>query len=142
MNGQSPFEFLLLGMVEEMRRFRRSLRHAIDGIIYAVSHEKNFRCEMVVALFVVTLILGFKVKNWEAIILILMIMWVLILELINTVLERVVDILKPRIHPYARLIKDLMAAVVLISSIVAVIVGVIIFYPYVRDLTVLLLLVN
>jgi len=67
-------------------------------------------------------------------------MWVLILELINTVVERVVDILKPRIHPYARLIKDLMAAVVLISSIVAVIVGIIIFYPYFRDLSVALLL--
>ena len=61
-------------------------------------------------------------------------MFVLIFELTNTVLERVVDILKPRIHPYARLIKDLMAAVVLISSIVSVIVGVIIFYPYIKDL--------
>jgi diacylglycerol kinase len=48
--------------------------------------------------------------------------------------------LKPRIHPYARLIKDLMAAVVLISSIVALIVGIIIFYPYIRDLAIALLL--
>jgi len=58
---------------------------------------------------------------------------VLIMELINTVFERVVDILKPRIHPYARVIKDLMAATVLITSIVAVIVGVIIFYPYIQE---------
>jgi len=127
-------------MVEEAQRFKRSLRHAIDGIVYAVSRERNFRIEIVVAFFVVVFILVFKVKNWEAIILILMMMWVLILELINTVLERVVDILKPRIHPYARLIKDLMAAVVLISSIVALIVGIIIFYPYIRDLAIALLL--
>jgi diacylglycerol kinase len=127
-------------MVEELRRFKRSLKHAIDGIVYAVSRERNFRIEIVVAFFVVVFILVFKVKNWEAIILILMMMWVLILELINTVLERVVDILKPRIHPYARLIKDLMAAVVLISSIVALIVGIIIFYPYIRDLAIALLL--
>lgn len=64
----------------------------------------------------------------------LIIMWVLITELTNTVVERVVDILKPRIHPYARLVKDIMAAVVLISSIMAVVVGVIIFYPYFRSL--------
>ena len=127
-------------MVEEARRFKRSLRHAIDGIVYAVSRERNFRFEIVMAVVVIVFILVFKVKNWEAIILILMIMWVLILELINTVLERVVDILKPRIHPYARLIKDLMAAVVLISSIVALIVGIIIFYPYIRDLAIALLL--
>ena len=100
-------------MVEKARRFGRSLKHAIDGVCYAVCHEKNFRTEIALAVIVIVFILVFKVKNWEAIILVLMIMWVLILELINTVVERVVDILKPRIHPYARLIKDLMAAVVL-----------------------------
>lgn len=127
-------------MVEEVRKFRRSVKHAIDGIVYAISRERNFRIEMVVAFFVVVFILVFKVKNWEAVILMLMIMWVLILELINTVVERVVDILKPRIHPYARLIKDLMAAVVLISSIMAIIIGIIIFYPYLRDLSITFLL--
>jgi len=124
-------------MVEELRRFRRSFGHALDGIKYAVVHEKNFRIELVLALIVVFLIFFLKVKNWEAIILLLMIMWVLVSELTNTVFERVVDILKPRIHPYARLIKDLMAAVVLISSIASVVVGIIIFYPYFRDLIVL-----
>lgn len=113
--------------------FKRSLRHAFDGIAYAVAHEKNFRIELVIAFFVLLFIFFFKVKNWEAIILLLMIMWVLISELTNTVLERVVDILKPRIHPYARLIKDLMAAVVLISATVAVVIGIIIFYPYIRE---------
>jgi diacylglycerol kinase len=129
---------MLKHMVEEIRRFKRSLGHALDGIKYAASHEKNFRIELLVGFMVLALIFIFKVKNWEAIILILMMMWVFISELTNTVLERVVDILKPRIHPYARLIKDLMAAVVLISSIVSVIVGIIIFYPYFRDLIVML----
>ena len=123
-------------MKNKIRNFRKSLGHAIDGLSYATAHERNFRIELFVALFVLGFIFVFKVKNWEAIVLILMIMWVLISELTNTVLERVVDILKPRIHPYARLIKDLMAAVVLISSLVAIIVGVIIFYPYVRDMIV------
>ena len=125
-------------MREEIKRFKRSLGHALDGIRYAVSHEKNFRIELLVGFMVLFLIFVFKVKNWEAIILILMMMWVFISELTNTVLERVVDILKPRIHPYARLIKDLMAAVVLISAVVSVIVGIIIFYPYFRDLAVML----
>lgn len=122
---------------KETERFKRSLCHALDGIKYAVSHERNFRIEIMVAFLVIFMIFFFKVKNWEAILLILMIMWVLIFELVNTVLERVVDILKPRIHPYARLIKDLMASVVLISSIVAIIVGVIIFYPYISSFIVL-----
>jgi undecaprenol kinase len=125
-------------MRNEWKRFRRSLGHALDGLSYAVAQERNFRIELSVAFFVCFFIFVFKIKNWEAIVLILMIMWVLIAELANTVLERVVDILKPRIHPYARLIKDLMASIVLISSTVAIIVGIIIFYPYFRDLIVLL----
>lgn len=126
-------------MGEELQKFKRSLRHAFDGLAYAVQRERNFRIELVLAFAVLALIFVFKVKNWEAIVLILMIMWVLITELTNTVLERVVDMLKPRIHPYARLIKDIMAAVVLISSIVALLVGVIIFYPYVRNLVSIML---
>lgn len=125
-------------MGNELRRFKRSLKHALDGLGYAIKNEKNFRVEVVIAVVVLLAVYLLKVKNWEAIILILMIMFVLISELTNTVLERVVDILKPRIHPYARLIKDLMAAVVLITSMVSVIIGVIIFYPYLRDLAVLL----
>ncbi len=117
-------------MKEGIKKFLKSLRHAIDGLSYAATHEKNFRIEIVVAVLVVFFIFIFKVKGWEAIVLILMIMWVLIAELINTVLERIVDILKPRIHPYAHLIKDLMAGAVLISAVVAIIVGIIIFYPY------------
>ncbi|NTV40876.1 MAG: diacylglycerol kinase [Candidatus Moranbacteria bacterium] len=125
-------------MKNAIRNFRKSLGHAIDGLAYALKNEKNFRIEILIAIFVVAFILLFKIKNWEAIVLILMIMWVLIAELINTVLERIVDILKPRIHPYARLIKDLMAGAVLISSLVAIIVGLIIFFPYLKGLLQLL----
>ena len=125
-------------MIDELKRFKRSVRHALDGLVYVVKHEKNFRIELVVGFFVVLFVLIFKIKNWEAIVLLLMIMWVLIFELINTVLERVVDILKPRIHPYARLIKDIMAGVVLISASISIIVGILIFYPYVHDLLLLL----
>jgi diacylglycerol kinase len=117
-----------------IRNFRKSLGHAIRGLFYVLKNERNFQIELVIAVGVFFLVWYFKIKNWEAIILILIIMWVLISELINTVMERIVDILKPRIHPYARLIKDIMAAVVLISSIVAVIVGIIIFLPYIKAL--------
>lgn len=117
-----------------MKKFKKSLKCAFRGIIYVIKNERNFRIELMIAAVIVFLIFFIKLKGWEAIILILMIMWVLITELINTVLERVVDILKPRIHPYARLVKDIMASVVLISCLIAVIVGVVIFLPYFREI--------
>ncbi|MFA4817966.1 MAG: diacylglycerol kinase family protein [Parcubacteria group bacterium] len=121
-------------MTQQIRQFGRSCRHACRGLKYVLANERNFQIELVIGLLVVILIFVFKVKNWEAVILMLMIMWVLITELTNTVVERVVDILKPRIHPYARLVKDIMAAVVMISATMAIVVGVIIFYPYFRNI--------
>ena len=126
-------------MVEELVRLKKSFSHAFDGLAYAIRRERNFRIELLVGVVVLGMIFVLKVKNWEAILLILMIMWVLILELINTVLERIVDMLKPKVHPYSKLIKDVMAAVVLISAFVAVIVGIIIFYPYARSVATQLL---
>jgi diacylglycerol kinase len=55
---------------------------------------------------------------------------VLALELANTALERVMDILKPRVHPYARVIKDMMAGAVLLTSLAAIAIAIVIFLPY------------
>jgi len=119
--------------MERIKQFSHSLRHALRGLGYAFRSEKNFQNEIVVTIIVVAAMIYFDLTRAEMVAIIFMIMTVLIMELINTVFERVVDILKPRIHPYARVIKDLMAATVLITSIVAVIVGVIIFYPYIQE---------
>lgn len=119
-----------------MKSFTNSIVAAFRGFLFALNHERNFRIELYGAAAVIFLIFLFDIKSWQAIILILLIMLVLAMELVNTVVERVVDILKPRVHPYARVIKDLMASVVLLSSITALIVGAMIFHPYVRDLIV------
>ena len=53
----------------------------------------------------------------------------LILEIINTIFERLLDLLKPRLHQYVKDIKDMTAAAVFISSLAAIIIGLIIFLP-------------
>ncbi|MDH4330139.1 MAG: diacylglycerol kinase [Candidatus Moranbacteria bacterium] len=119
---------------ERMGSFQKSVRNAFRGLIYVTKTEKNFQMELLAALVVVVLTIFLNVESWEAVILIFLVMWILVAELINTVLEKVVDIMKPRIHPYARIIKDIMAATVLISSIFSLAVGVIIFWPYIEKL--------
>lgn len=118
--------------MERMKQFKRSLMHALSGLKYAITHEKNFQNEVVIGFLVVVAMFYFKVTRGEAVVLTLVISLVLVMELLNTILERIVDILKPRIHPYARLVKDLMAAGVLVSSIFAAIIGLIIFIPYIQ----------
>ena len=117
--------------MERILRFKKSLSYALRGLTYVIKHEKNFQNELVATILVIIAMIYFHVTRGEMIVLFLVIAGVLIMELSNTVIERVVDILKPRVHPYARLIKDLMAASVLLTALLAAIVGLIIFIPYV-----------
>jgi len=119
--------------MNRFQQFKKSFFHAMRGMKYVIFHEKNFQNELAIAFVVVVSMICFQVTRAEMIVLILVIFGVFVMELFNTVVERVVDILKPRVHPYARLIKDLMAAGVLMTSILAVIVGVLIFTPYVLE---------
>jgi undecaprenol kinase len=116
--------------MQRIKEFTHSCRHAMRGLIYALKNEKNFQNEVAIGILVVVGMLYFHVTRAEMVVLFIVIMEVLVFELLNTIMERVVDILKPRVHPYAKLIKDLMAGTVLLSSILAIIIGLIVFVPY------------
>jgi undecaprenol kinase len=91
----------------------------------------DFRWHSIIALLVILIMLYIGVARSDAIVIILVITFVLTLEIVNTVVERLVDMLKPRLHTYAESIKDLTAALVLIGSLAAVIIGILVFYPYI-----------
>lgn len=119
--------------MQRLKSFTRSLRHAVNGLSYAIRNEKNFQNELVVACLIILAMAYYKVSPSEMIVLFLVMMGVLVMELLNTVMERIADILKPKIHPYIRVVKDLMAASVLVSSLLAIIVGMIIFIPHIME---------
>ncbi|MFZ5364434.1 MAG: diacylglycerol kinase [Patescibacteria group bacterium] len=113
-----------------LSRLIKSFHYAGRGLVRVFREEQSFRIQVFVGFLVLILALIFNIKVWEAIALLLVIMMVLVLELINSVFERVVDVLKPRMHPYVETVKDIMAAVVLLSSFGAIIVGLLILGPY------------
>jgi len=115
---------------DRINYFLESFNYATRGITYAWRTEQNFRAEVVIAVLVVLMVLIFPLRPIEQVLVGLLIVWVLTLELINTVLERMADIVKPKAHPYIKITKDLMAGAVLISAAGAAVIGIIIFYPY------------
>ena len=117
-----------------MKDALRSFSFAARGFRYVVNGERNFRIELFVAAVVLFGMYAFDLSTSERVVLVLCIVWVLTLELVNTAVERIIDVLKPRIHPYARVIKDVMAAAVLVSSGGALLIGLIIFLPKILDL--------
>ena len=119
--------------VFNLKKFSRSFSHAIRGF-RCVLKEQNFRVQILFSIVVIFLILFFGLKIWEAAALVMMIVLVLVLEIINSIFERIMDILEPRVHPYAKTVKDMMAAAVLIASIGAAFVGIVIFWPYFENI--------
>ena len=114
----------------DFRRLLQSFKDAINGVKYVFSNEQNFRIQVYLAIFVLILISILGLRNSEIIIIILMIAIVLILELLNSALEKFADLLKPRLSVQIQIIKDILAAMVFLSSIVAIIIGSIILWPY------------
>lgn len=106
-----------------------SIKAAMRGLIYAFQRERNFRVETYVAVVIIGALFGLHASLIHSTIIVTMIFLVFMIELMNTAIERVVDILKPQKHPYAGVIKDVSAASVLVLSIGASIVGVMIFVP-------------
>lgn len=105
------------------------LPFAVNGIIEAIKRERNFRIHLWITLIVVIAGLYVNLQMMEWIFIILAIHMVLITELINSVVERVIDYLRPEYHPKAKIIKDIAAGIVLLSAITSVIIGLLIFWP-------------
>jgi diacylglycerol kinase len=111
------------------RRLFKSFKYAVSGLLYVLKEEQNFRVHIFASFIVVVLMFVLGVSKYEAFILIISISLVLIGELVNSIFERIVDILKPRLHPYAGKVKDMMAAVVLVAALSSIIIGLWIFVP-------------
>lgn len=113
-----------------VKRLLQSFRHAFRGVEYTFKHEQNFRVQMSIAFFVVVSTFVFNITKFESIILYLMITIVLLLELLNTAFEKTLDLLKPRMSLHVQVVKDIMAAMVLLAACAAAIIGLTILLPH------------
>ena len=111
-----------------------SFGFAIQGLKTAVKKEPNFRIHVIigVATLITASILGFTALEW--LLLAFTITLVFLLELVNTTLESIVNLVSPKISEEARVAKDVSAAAVFLAALLAVIVGLILFIPKILSL--------
>lgn len=107
----------------------RSFGYAFEGLRTAYKNEPNLKIHALFALFALAIgaLLGLSVVEW--LLLTFTIFYVITLELLNSVLENVVNIVSPEIKSYAKIAKDVSAACVLLAAILSVIVGLALFVP-------------
>lgn len=116
--------------MKTLKQLGRSLHHALRGVKVVWHTENSFRIQVLVGAAAVVLAFIFPLQAWEQVVVLMLVGFVLIMELINSVLERLVDSFRSRVHPVVRDIKDIMAAAVFLASLSAAVVGLIIFIPH------------
>jgi diacylglycerol kinase len=107
----------------------KSFKCAFKGISHALE-EQTIKIFFVMAFLVIALMIFFETNLIEKALLLLCITVVLSLELINSQVEKTLDIVSPEFSEKVRKIKDISAGAVLIASLGSAIVGLLIFLPY------------
>lgn len=117
----------------DFNKLRLSFKYAFAGVFHALRHNQNLRIHFVAAILVVIASLFFHVNNFEKGILGVMILLVISAEMINTAIEEMVDFVVNEHKKEAKIAKDVAAGMVLLTAIGSVIVGILIFTPYIID---------
>ncbi|MDK2562773.1 diacylglycerol kinase [Romboutsia sedimentorum] len=108
---------------------------AIEGILYTFKSERNMKIHYFVAAIVLVASLFFGLTKLEMIVLIFAISLVVISEMFNTAIEKTIDMVTETYHPLAKIAKDVAAGGVLIATLNSVVVGYIIFYDKLTDVS-------
>lgn len=108
---------------------RKTFTNAFNGIKYFFKTERNGKIQAVVSIIIVVAGLYFHLSAFEWIITFLCIGMVLALEMLNSGLEYLCNLVHGEYHPIIKIIKDVAAGAVLFASIISSIIALIIFLP-------------
>lgn len=111
----------------------KSFGYAFKGLVVAVREQQNLKIHLAITLVVIALAYWLEVTMLEWCVLLILIGLVLAVELLNTAIENLVDLVTTEHHPLAGKVKDIAAAAVFVLAGISVIVGFIIFAPYVSE---------
>ena len=115
----------------DFKRFKKSFKDAYRGIVFVYKNEQNFRLQIFFSILVFIAMSLLGLTKGEKIVVSMLILLVLILEILNSVIEKFLDIIKPRMQIQVGIVKNIMAAMVLLASLSAVLIGLVIFTPYI-----------
>lgn len=112
-----------------MTRLTKSFGFAIKGIQYVFASEANIKIHLIVSLLVVICGFIFNISITEWLLCLLCMSIVIGMEMMNTAIENLVNLVSPEKNKTAGLVKDIAAGAVLITVVFSVIIGLIIFVP-------------
>jgi undecaprenol kinase len=106
-----------------------SFKFGFEGIAAAAAKERNVQIHLTISVIVILFGFVFSINKYEWIAIILAIGGMVSMEMMNTAIERTVDMYTKEYHPLAKQAKDIAAGAVLVFAIASVMIGLIIFLP-------------
>lgn len=106
-----------------------AFKYAFQGVYIFFSKDFNGRLELGIAIITIAASFVLHISKYEWIAVLLCIAMVLSLEMINAAIEKLCDLVEPGFHPTIKMIKDITAGAVLLSALVSLVAGFIIFLP-------------
>lgn len=111
----------------EIKRLVRSFGYAFEGITYTIKTQRNMQIHVGMALVALFLTWSLNISWNHALLVFFSIFFVFILEMVNTAIEAVVDLVTRDFHPLAKVAKDVAAGAVLLGALFTVMVGLYVF---------------
>lgn len=121
-------------MTKRVQKHGQSFHYAWQGLKWVFVNEANFQLQVIIMVLVLGLAYLLRVEPVGISLLLFASCFVLICEMINTSLEKVVDLATEEWRIKAKIAKDVAAGMSLLSAICAAGVGIIVFYPYILKL--------
>ncbi len=115
----------------DVKRFIKSFHYAIQGIHYALHSDQNIIIHLFAAFAVILLAIFLDVSPFEMGILGVTILVVISAEMVNSAIEKMVDLITKEHRAEAKIAKDVSAGMVLLTSLGSAIIGILIFLPHI-----------
>ncbi len=112
-----------------IRKRIKSFSYAFNGLKHVMVNEHNFRIHLMAAVVAIVTGVWFKISASEWIAITLAIVLVLVLEIINSAIEKLADLISPGKNDTIKIVKDITAAAVLLAAIASLVIAAIIFIP-------------
>ena len=116
-------------LVNKNKTIVDSFKHAYEGIISSIIRERNMHIHVSFAVLVIIFGALFQISYVEWLVCLMLIGLVISLELINTAIEAIVDMITTEENQMAKIAKDTAAGAVLVSAIISAFIGLVIFLP-------------
>lgn len=117
-------------MKKIIKHFFKSVACACHGIRMVYSQESSFRIQTIIGIIIIGLAFYLGITGIEWLLILIVIGTVLAFEIFNSTVEKMLDFIHPDEDPKIKIIKDISAAAVLVTALMAIIIGLIIFIPY------------